>query len=111
MTDLWTREHDVALVDAYLGYEVQRCFDSIVCIIDGHTVPLPDMRDRHHGWALDCLDSWVSVAEGRSVHTEALWPSRRRRVWLYTHNETSAYAEGRTLNEAVAWALWHVREM
>ncbi len=107
----WTKQHDIDLVNAYLGYEVQTCGKTTVCIMDGHTVPLPDMRDRHHGWALDCLDSWLAVDKDRTVHFD-LWPeTNRRRVFLRRWHgiETESYAEGRSLNEAVAWALWKAR--
>lgn len=112
MPDPWTREQDVALVEAYLGYEVQRCGRSIVCIIDGRTLPLPDMRDRRHGWALDCLDSWLIVAPGRWVQFHQHTTTRERYVWLREYGVRSVtVGSGRTLNEAVAWALWKAREM
>lgn len=105
----WTPQHDIDLVVAYLGYEittpsphgVQYCLDG-----EGRHLRIPDMRDRTHGWLLDCLDSWLRVDKGRrwadieagevELHDAAI-------------EEPITTGEGANMHEALAWALWEAR--
>jgi len=103
----WTPQHDIDLVVAYLGYEittpsphgVQYCLDG-----EGRHLRIPDMRDRSHGWLLDCLDSWLRVRrESRWARLEA----ERVDLWdTYYPAMPQGSGEGNNMHEALAWALW-----
>ena len=104
----WTPQHDIDLVVAYLGYEittpsphgVQYCLDG-----EGRHLRIPDMRDRSHGWLLDCLDSWVRVGQGERWARLAT-----DNVQAYDMRVSSIHhGEGKNMHEALAWALWRAR--
>ena len=106
----WTKQHDIDLVVAYLGYEIttaspyliQYCIDG-----NGQYLRIPDMRDRTHGWLLDCLDSWFRV---RKEYRFALFEAREVRLWDWQHPaKPQISGEGDNMHEALAWALWKAR--
>ena len=104
----WTKQHDIDLVVAYLGYEIQTCGKLTVCIDgDGKTHKIPDMRARNHGWLFDCLDSWLRV---RKEYRSARVDTRVVRLldWQYPSIPQGS-GEGDNMREALAWALWRAR--
>lgn len=105
----WTKQHDIELVKAYLGYEVNTPAGAgVVYCVDGNgkTHQVPDMRAGGHRWLLDCLDSWLRVRK----------KYRRARLELNYASlldcETTMLCwtgEGDNMHEALAWALWRAR--
>ena len=103
----WTKQHDIDLVVAYLGYEIQTCGKLTVCIDgDGKTNWIPDMRDRTHGWLLDCLDSWLRV---RKQYRHALLESNYASLIDCDIAMNRRPGEGDNMHQALAWALWRAR--